>query len=115
MQTRVANWLSVLAYRADQTPVNLAAAPFPHAAGVFSLMATLRSGRLVILPRPDPVAIVETIERERVTELFSSRLSVILGRRDGESARNHGVDSSPRQESRSLAHPTASPPIRHMT
>jgi acyl-CoA synthetase (AMP-forming)/AMP-acid ligase II len=69
-QTMVANWLSVLSYGANEPIVNLAAAPLTHTAGVFSFMATLRGGRVVILPRPDPQLLVETIERERVTELF---------------------------------------------
>lgn len=69
-QTMVANWLSVLTYGANEPIVNLAAAPLTHTAGVFSFMATLRGGRVVILPRPEPQLLVETIERQRVTELF---------------------------------------------
>jgi len=69
-QTMVANWLSVLSYGADEPIVNLAAAPLTHTAGVFTFMATLRGGRVVILPRPDPQLLVDTIERERITELF---------------------------------------------
>jgi acyl-CoA synthetase (AMP-forming)/AMP-acid ligase II len=70
LQTMVANWLSVLVYPADKPPVNLAAAPLTHTAGVFSLMTTLRGGQVVILPRPDPALLVAAIEQHRVTELF---------------------------------------------
>ncbi len=70
LQMMVANYLSVLNYPADQRPVNLAAAPLTHTAGVFSLMATLRGGKVVILPRPDPTLMLDTIEKHRVTELF---------------------------------------------
>lgn len=70
LQTMVANYLSVLNYRADQVPVNLAAAPLTHTAGVFSLMATLRGGKVVILPKPDPTLLLDAIEKHRVTEFF---------------------------------------------
>jgi acyl-CoA synthetase (AMP-forming)/AMP-acid ligase II len=70
LQTMVANWLSVLVYPADRPPVDLAAAPLTHTAGVFSLMTTLRGGKLVILPRPDPTMLLDAIELHRVTELF---------------------------------------------
>jgi len=70
LQTMVANYLSVLNYPADQKPVNLAAAPLTHTAGVFSLMATLRGGKVVILPKPDPALLLDAIEQHRVTEFF---------------------------------------------
>src|SRR6185369_763527 len=65
LQTMVANYLSVLNYPADQVPVNLAAAPLTHTAGVFSLMATLRGGKVVILPKPDPTLLLDAIEKHR--------------------------------------------------
>jgi acyl-CoA synthetase (AMP-forming)/AMP-acid ligase II len=70
LQTMVANWLSVLVYPSDKPPVNLAAAPLTHTAGVFSLMTTLRGGKVVILPKPDPALLLGAIEEHRVTELF---------------------------------------------
>lgn len=70
VQTMVANWLSVLAYPANRPAVNLAAAPLTHTAGLFSLMATLRGGKVVIIPRPDPAMLLDAIEQHRVTELF---------------------------------------------
>ena len=70
LSTMVANWLSAMQYPADRRPVNLAAAPLTHTAGIFSLMATARGGTVVILPRPDPTLLVEAIETHKVTELF---------------------------------------------
>ena len=70
LQTMVANWLSALVYPADQPPVDLAAAPLTHTAGVFSLMTTLRGGKVVILPKPEPTLLLDAIEKHRVTELF---------------------------------------------
>jgi acyl-CoA synthetase (AMP-forming)/AMP-acid ligase II len=70
VQMMVASWLSVLAYPADRPPVNLAAAPLTHSAGVVSLMAAARGGTVVILPRADPALLVDAIEKYRVTELF---------------------------------------------
>lgn len=70
VQTIVANWLSALAYPSDVWPVNLAAAPLTHTAGIFSLMATLRGGTVVILPRPESGMLLDAIELHRITELF---------------------------------------------
>ena len=69
-QTMVANWLSVLVYGAGERPVNLAAAPITHTAGIFSLMASARGGTLVILPRPEPASLLDAIEEHRISELF---------------------------------------------
>lgn len=68
-QMMVANWLSVLTYRGER-PVNLAAAPITHTAGIFSLMASARGGTLVILPRPEPASLLDAIEEHGVSELF---------------------------------------------
>ncbi|MEB2344294.1 MAG: AMP-binding protein [Deltaproteobacteria bacterium] len=54
----------------DGVPVNLAAAPMTHTAGVLSLGAAARGGRLVILQRPDPALLPKQIEEHRVSELF---------------------------------------------
>jgi acyl-CoA synthetase (AMP-forming)/AMP-acid ligase II len=70
LQTMVANWLSALNYPADRPPVNLAAAPLTHTAGVFTLMTSLRGGKVVILPRPDPAMLLDAIEQHRISELF---------------------------------------------
>lgn len=65
-----ANWLSVLDYAPEEHPVNLAAAPLTHTAGLASLMATARGGMIVVLPKPDLQLLLDTIEAHRVTELF---------------------------------------------
>ena len=70
ISTMVANWLSVLHYPANEHPVNLAAAPLTHTAGLFSLMAAARGGTLVIIPRPEPTLLLDAIERHRISELF---------------------------------------------
>lgn len=57
-------------YAPGEAIVNLAAAPMTHSAGFLSMSATARGGKVVILPKPDPIALLDTIERERVTELF---------------------------------------------
>ncbi len=54
----------------DGVPVNLAAAPMTHTAGVLSLATAARGGRLVIMARPDPALIPELIAEHRVTEFF---------------------------------------------
>lgn len=66
----VAHFMIALQYRADEPIVNLAALPMTHAAGVFSLAATARGGTVVILPKGEPIAVLDAIERYRVTELF---------------------------------------------
>jgi acyl-CoA synthetase (AMP-forming)/AMP-acid ligase II len=57
-------------YDADQPVVNLAALPMTHSAGIFSLGASARGGTVAVLPRAEPTAVLEAIERYRVTELF---------------------------------------------
>jgi acyl-CoA synthetase (AMP-forming)/AMP-acid ligase II len=57
-------------YAPDEPIVNLAAAPMTHSAGFLSMSATARGGKVVVLTKPDPHSLLDTIERERVTELF---------------------------------------------
>jgi acyl-CoA synthetase (AMP-forming)/AMP-acid ligase II len=57
-------------YAPGEAIVNLAAAPMTHSAGFLSISATARGGKVVVLPKPDPMTLLDTIERERVTELF---------------------------------------------
>lgn len=54
----------------DPAPVMLVAAPITHAAGGLAYPVLARGGRLVLLERPDPGAMLEAIERHRVTQLF---------------------------------------------
>jgi acyl-CoA synthetase (AMP-forming)/AMP-acid ligase II len=57
-------------YAPGEPIVNLAAAPMTHTAGFLSMSATARGGKVVVLTKPDPHSLLDTIERERVTELF---------------------------------------------
>ena len=57
-------------YAPDEPIVNLAAAPMTHTAGFLSLPASARGGTVVVLTKPDPKALLDTIERHRVTEFF---------------------------------------------
>lgn len=51
-------------------PVNLAAAPLSHAAGTLCFATMVHGGRNVILPRFDPAAVLEAIERFEITHMF---------------------------------------------
>ena len=51
-------------------PVNLAAAPMTHTAGLLSLPCTAQGGTVVILTKPDPALLVQAIVKHRVTEFF---------------------------------------------
>lgn len=53
-----------------QTPVFLAVLPITHAAGTFSFMVMALGGKTVILPGFDAEAILQAIERERVTHVY---------------------------------------------
>jgi len=64
------HFLIVLAYRDGTKPVNLAAAPMTHTAGLLSLPCTAQGGTVVILTKPDPALLVQAIVKHRVTEFF---------------------------------------------
>ncbi|HZU64306.1 MAG TPA: AMP-binding protein [Novosphingobium sp.] len=51
-------------------PVNLVAAPMTHAAGPLALASMALSGTVVVLPRFEAGAVLEAIERHRVTYMF---------------------------------------------
>jgi acyl-CoA synthetase (AMP-forming)/AMP-acid ligase II len=57
-------------YPPQQPIVNLAAAPMTHTAGFLSIPCSARGGTVVVLTRPDPVALLDAIEKHRVTEFF---------------------------------------------
>lgn len=57
-------------YEDSERPVNLAAAPLTHAAGLLALPTLARGGTVVVLPRAEPRAVLDAIERHAVTELF---------------------------------------------
>jgi acyl-CoA synthetase (AMP-forming)/AMP-acid ligase II len=70
IQTFFAQYSMSASYRPGEPVVNLAAAPMTHTAGNVSLPTTARGGTVVILPRPDPAAVLDAIEKHGVTELF---------------------------------------------
>jgi acyl-CoA synthetase (AMP-forming)/AMP-acid ligase II len=70
LQMMFANWLQFMPYSPGEFPVALLAAPITHAAGPLSMLSTLRGGKVVIMSRVDPVAILDTIQDLKVTELF---------------------------------------------
>ncbi|RIX79599.1 class I adenylate-forming enzyme family protein [Acidovorax cavernicola] len=69
-QAFCAQFMIACSYRADEKCVNLAAAPMTHTAGVLSLPCTARGGTVVVLTKPDPAALLDAIEKHRVTEFF---------------------------------------------
>lgn len=70
MAVSVASSLIHITYESNEPIVNLAAAPMTHSAGFLSLSATTRGGTVVILSKPDPLALLDTIEQYRITEFF---------------------------------------------
>jgi acyl-CoA synthetase (AMP-forming)/AMP-acid ligase II len=68
-QTYFAQFMMAFPYGAER-PVNLAAAPMTHTAGMLSLPCTARGGTVIVLTKPDPVALIGAIARYRVTEFF---------------------------------------------
>jgi acyl-coenzyme A synthetase/AMP-(fatty) acid ligase len=69
-QTFVAHFMLAFPYAADERPVNLAAAPMTHTAGVLTLPATAQGGTVVVVTSPQPGLMLEQIARHRVTEFF---------------------------------------------
>jgi len=69
-QTFCAHFMMSCHYEADETPVNLAAAPITHTAGLLSLPCSARGGTVVVLTKPDPAQLLGAIQQHRVTEFF---------------------------------------------
>ena len=69
-QTFIAHFMMVCPYRDGITPVNLAAAPITHTAGVLSVPCTAQGGTVVVITKPDPVVLLQSIVKHRVTEFF---------------------------------------------
>jgi acyl-CoA synthetase (AMP-forming)/AMP-acid ligase II len=57
-------------YGPQQPIVNLAAAPMTHTAGFLSIPASARGGTVVVLTKPDPVTLLDAIEKHKITEFF---------------------------------------------
>jgi acyl-CoA synthetase (AMP-forming)/AMP-acid ligase II len=69
-QTFCAHFMISCPYAADAKPVNLAAAPITHTAGLLSLPCTARGGTVVVMTKPDPALLLESIPTHRITEFF---------------------------------------------
>ena len=69
MQTYFAQHMIAFPY-GSQLPVNLAAAPMTHTAGLLSIPCTARGGTVVVIDKPDPGLLLDSIARHRVTEFF---------------------------------------------
>ena len=66
--TMIANANTAMPYQ--KSPIHLVAAPITHAAGLAALWLFPIGATNVILPRPDPEAIMSAIDRYKVTTLF---------------------------------------------
>lgn len=70
VSTFLAHFMVSVTYPYDTYPVNLAAAPMTHTAGVLSLPTSARGGKVVVVTKPDPKLVFEIIKKQRVTEFF---------------------------------------------
>lgn len=70
VQTFVAHFMLACSYRDGQRPVNLAAAPITHTAGVLSIPCSAQGGCVVVVTQPDPAVMLQAIAQHRVTEFF---------------------------------------------
>ena len=59
-----------LVWMPDPEPVMLVAAPITHAGGGLAYHVLATGGRLVLIDKPDPAAVLAAIETHRVTKLF---------------------------------------------
>ena len=69
-QTFCAHFMIGCPYVGDERPVNLAAAPMTHTAGLLSVPCTARGGTVVVVTKPDPALLLAAIPKHRVTEFF---------------------------------------------
>lgn len=70
LQTFFAHFMIGCPYQGNDKPVNLAAAPMTHTAGLLSVPCTARGGTVVVVTKPDPVILLGAIPKYRVTEFF---------------------------------------------
>ncbi len=70
VQTFVAHFLLGTPYPAEHYPVNMAAAPMTHTAGILSLPCSSRGGTVVIISKPDPMLMLAALAKHKVTEFF---------------------------------------------
>ncbi|WP_296493463.1 AMP-binding protein [Rhodoferax sp.] len=69
-QTFCAHFMISCHYGAEDKPVNLAAAPMTHTAGLLSLPCTALGGTVVVVTKPDPAVLLGAIPKYKVTEVF---------------------------------------------
>ncbi|MRV71969.1 AMP-binding protein [Duganella sp. FT92W] len=69
IQTYLAQFMMAHPYQGAR-PVNLAAAPMTHTAGLMSLPCTSLGGTVVVVTRPEPATVFGAIMKYKVTELF---------------------------------------------
>jgi acyl-CoA synthetase (AMP-forming)/AMP-acid ligase II len=70
VQTFIAHFMLACGYRDNETPVNLAAAPMTHTAGLLAVPCTAQGGTVVVVTKPDPALMLQAIVQHRVTEFF---------------------------------------------
>ena len=73
LQTFVAHFMIACGYRDGERPVNLAAAPMTHTAGVLALPCTAQGGTVVVVTKPDPALMLESDRRSTRSRNFSCR------------------------------------------
>ncbi|WP_324731199.1 AMP-binding protein [Pseudomonas paeninsulae] len=69
-QTFIAHFMLACPYSADERPVNLAAAPMTHTAGLLAVPCTAQGGTVVVVTKPDPALILAAVAKHQVTEFF---------------------------------------------
>lgn len=70
VQTSFAHVMINMPYPANVRPVNLAAAPMTHTAGLLSMPCTARGGVVVVITKPEPQLLLAAIPQYKVTEFF---------------------------------------------
>lgn len=69
-QTFIAHYMLACAYRDGEKPVNMAAAPMTHTAGLLAVPCTAQGGTVVVVTKPDPALMLGAIAQYKVTEFF---------------------------------------------
>ncbi len=69
-QTFIAHFMLACAYRDGEKPVNLAAAPMTHTAGLLAVPCTAQGGTVVVVAKPDPALMLGAVAQHKVTEFF---------------------------------------------
>ncbi len=69
-QTFIAHYMLACPYGPNEKPVNLAAAPMTHTAGLLAVPCTAQGGTVVVVTKPDPALILGAIGKHRVSEFF---------------------------------------------